>query len=125
MENSFLTLNKIYAYNRSFDLSNKIWDIVIKWNDFAKFTIGKQIVNSSDSISANIAEGFGRYHKKDKIKFYYYSNGSLLETVDWLKKAFIRKLISNDEYNFLMNNVNQLPKELHQLINFTNSKLKY
>ncbi len=125
MENSFLTLNKIYAYNRSFDLSNKIWDIVIKWNDFAKYTIGKQIVNSSDSISANIAEGFGRYHKKDKIKFYYYSNGSLLETVDWLKKAFIRKLISNDEYNFLMNNVNQLPKELHQLINFTNSKLKY
>ena len=125
MENSFLTLNKIYAYNRSFELSNKIWDIVIKWNDFAKFTIGKQIVNSSDSISANIAEGFGRYHKKDKIKFYYYSNGSLLETVDWLKKAFIRKLISNDEYNFLMNNVNQLPKELHQLINFTNSKLKY
>jgi four helix bundle protein len=63
MENSFLTLDKIYAYNRSFDLSNKIWDIVMHWNDFAKFTVGKQLVNSSDSISANIAEGFGRYHK--------------------------------------------------------------
>ncbi|MCK4639103.1 MAG: four helix bundle protein, partial [Bacteroidales bacterium] len=25
---------------------------------------------AADSISANIAEGFGRYHKKDKIKFY-------------------------------------------------------
>jgi len=86
MENTYLSIDKIYAYNRSFDLSNKIWDIVNNWESFAKFTIGKQLVNSADSISANIAEGFGRYHKKDKIKFYRYSNGSLLESIDWIKK---------------------------------------
>lgn len=37
-----------------------------------------QIINAIDSISANIAEGFGRYGKKDKIKFYYYSFGSVI-----------------------------------------------
>ena len=125
MENNFLTLDKIYAYNRSFDLSNKIWEIVIRWNDFARFTVGKQLVNSTDSISANIAEGFGRYHKKDKIKFYHYSNGSLYETIDWVKKSLIRGLITKEEYGFIMDNLNLLPKELHQLINYTNDKLRF
>ena len=125
MENTYLSIDKIYAYNRSFDLSNKIWDIVNNWEKFAKFTIGKQLVNSADSISANIAEGFGRYHKKDKIKFYRYSNGSLLESIDWIKKSEIRGLISKDQFDYLMDNFNALPKELNQLISYTNIKLKY
>ena len=125
MENTYLSIDKIYAYNRSFDLSNKIWDIVNKWESFSKFTIGKQLVNSTDSISANIAEGFGRYHKKDKIKFYRYSNGSLLEAIDWIKKSEIRGLISKEQFDYLMDNFNALPKELNQLISYTNIKLKY
>ncbi len=125
MENTYLSIDKIYAYNRSFDLSNKIWNIVNTWENFAKFTIGKQLVNSADSISANIAEGFGRYHKKDKIKFYRYSNGSLLESIDWIKKSEIRGLISKEQFDYLMGNFNELPKELNQLISYTNIKLKY
>ncbi|MEZ4887390.1 MAG: four helix bundle protein [Chitinophagales bacterium] len=54
--------------------------IVIKQNNFAQWTVGKQYVTAVYSISANIAEGFGRYHKKDKIKFYRYMTGSLHET---------------------------------------------
>ena len=125
MENTYLSIDKIYAYNRSFDLSNKIWDIVNNWESFAKFTIGKQLVNSADSISANIAEGFGRYHKKDKIKFYRYSNGSLLEAIDSIKESEIRGLISKEQFDYLMDNFNALPKELNQLISYTNIKLKY
>lgn len=125
MENSFLSIDKIDAYNRSFNLSNKIWDIVINWENFEKFTVGKQLVNSSDSISANIAEGFGRYNKKDKIKFYRYSNGSLLESIEWIKKSEIRGLISKEQFDYLMENFNALPKELNQLTKYTNIKLKY
>jgi four helix bundle protein len=83
----------------------------------------KTIVNAADSISANIAEGFGRYHKKDKIKFYYYSLGSAKECNDWLNKARIRSLISEElfiELNYL---VEKLPKEVHQLIKFTEERL--
>ncbi len=66
MERKYLTLNDISAYKIAFHLSNYVWDIVIKWDQFAKNTIGRQFVDAVDSISANIAEGFGRYHKKDK-----------------------------------------------------------
>ena len=125
METDYLNVNKIDAYNRSFDLSNTIWDIVMKWGYFEKDTVGKQLVKATDSISANIAEGFGRYHKKDKIKFYRYSNGSLLESIDWIRKSQVRGLITKDQFDFIINHFNELPKELNQLIKYTNIKLKY
>jgi four helix bundle protein len=41
------------------------------WQNLAQETIGKQFIRAIDAISANIAEGFGRYSKKDKIRFYF------------------------------------------------------
>jgi four helix bundle protein len=66
MTKKYLQLNDIAAYKVAFNLSNYVWDAVIKWNNFAKNTIGEQFVCPIDSISANIAEGFGRYNKKIK-----------------------------------------------------------
>lgn len=125
MDKKFLKPDSIDAYNTTFDLSNYVWDIVIKWDSFEKFTVGKQLVNSADSISANIAEGFGRYSKKDKIKFYRYSNGSLLESIDWINKSLRRGLISQDEFEVINKSQQRLPLELNQLIKYTNIKLKY
>ncbi len=84
---NYLSLENIEAYNISFGLSNQVWSIISSWSHLAQKTIGVQFINAADSISANIAEGFGRYHKKDKIKFYYYSRGSVLECYDWLEKS--------------------------------------
>jgi len=66
----------------------------LKWGFFEKKTIGSQFVNAMYSISANIAEGFGRYHKKDKIKFYRYAQGSIKECYDWNEKSKYRGLIA-------------------------------
>ena len=97
----------------------------MKWDNFAKFTVVKQLVESADSISANVAEGFGRYHKKDKIKFYRYSNGSLLESIDWINKSKHRGLITSEEFDIIHQVQEKLPLELNQLIKYTNIKLKY
>lgn len=113
------------AYKIAYNLSNYVWGFVVKWDYFAKDTVGKQFVRAIDSISANIAEGFGRYHKKDKIVFYRYSYGSITESLDWNEKARKRKLISEAEYNFIINELKRLPKEINQLINYTNEKFKY
>ena len=82
MEKKYLKLNDIDAYKRAFHLSNRVWDIIIQWDYFSKNTIGSQFVRAVDSISANLAEGFGRYTKKDKIKFYRIAAGSLKESFD-------------------------------------------
>jgi len=83
----YLKLNDIEAYRIAFNLTNYIWDLVIKWEYFRRKTVGAQFVEAVDSVSANIAEGFGRYHKKDRIKFYRYSYGSLFESLDWNEKS--------------------------------------
>jgi four helix bundle protein len=100
-----------------------VWRIIIEWNNFARDTVGKQFVTSTDSISVNIAEGFGRYSKKDKIKFCRYNYGSTKEALDWNEKSKIRKLISDKEYNHILEELQRLPKEINHLIKYTNHKL--
>ncbi len=124
MEKKYLQLNDIDCYKIAFNLSNYVWNLVITWDYFPKDTVGKQFVKAVDSISANIAEGFGRFGKKDKIHFYYYSFGSLKESLDWNEKAKIRKLLIQEQYLYIFTELNKLPKSIHQLIQYTNLKLK-
>lgn len=120
----YLQLNDIGCYKRALLLSNYVWDIVITWDSFAKNTVGTQFVRAIDSVSANIAEGFGRYGKKDKVRFYYYSFGSVKESFDWNEKAKIRSLLTKKQYEHILEELQMLPKEIHHLIKFTNDKLK-
>ncbi|MGR3317269.1 MAG: four helix bundle protein [Candidatus Anammoxibacter sp.] len=125
MEKEFLELEDLSAYKKVFCLGNYVWDIVVKWDYFAKDAVGKQFVKAVDSISANIAEGFGRYHKKDKIKFYRYSFGSLKESYDWNEKSNARNLLLKEQYSHIFNELKDLPREINHLIKFTNDKLKF
>lgn len=123
MEKKYLQLSDIGAYKISFHLSNYVWNIVIRWNYFSKKTVGDQFVRAVDSVSANIAEGFGRYGKKDKVKFYHYSYGSISESLDWNQKAKVRSILEIEEYNHIFTELQKLPKELNSLIKFTNDRL--
>lgn len=123
MEKRYLKLNDIDAYKRAFHLSNKVWEIVILWDHFSKNTVGSQFVRSIDSISANIAEGFGRYNKKDKIKFYRIASGSLKESFDWNEKCKSRKLIKDEEYSTILSDLQSLSVEINQWIKYTDMVL--
>lgn len=124
-EKRYLQLNDLSAYKMAFALSNLVWDIVIAWDYFAKDTVGKQFVRATDSVSANIAEGFGRKGKRDKIKFYYYAAASAKEALDWNEKAKIRNLLNDEEYRKIFSELSKLPKEINTLIKYTNEKLRY
>jgi four helix bundle protein len=122
-EKKYLKLNDIEAYRISFSLSNRIWEIVLSWSHFAQNTVGQQYITATDSISANLAEGFGRYGKKDKIKFYRYAQGSMYETFDWTEKARMRKLITEDQYQYVLGELKKLPKAINSLVKYTNNHL--
>jgi len=81
------------VYMLAEELSDMIWCDFDKWSDKVQKTIGYQVIRSSDSIAANIAEGYGRYTPADRKKFYLYSRGSFEETKAWLRKAIRRKVI--------------------------------
>lgn len=120
----YLNLNSISSYKKALILSNYVWNIVIRWDWFAKSTVGTQYVRALDSVSANIAEGFGRYSKTDKIHFYRYAYGSLKEALDWNEKAHIRNLLKEEEYNYVLKELQLMPQEINYLIRFTNERLE-
>jgi four helix bundle protein len=112
-------LNKITdieVYVLSEELSNKIWEIVKKWNWFEKDTLGKQLVKAADSISANIAESHGRFHYKDKQKFGYYARGSLEETKSWVRKSYVRRLVTKDQFTEIKDYLKKMGPKLNGLI---------
>ena len=124
MAKKYLKLDDIKAYKISSELSDFVWKIVTDWDWFNKRTLGSQWIRSIDSIAGNIAEGFGRFHKKDKQKFYYNAWGSVYEASHWAKKAEKRELITEDKYEHIMVKLRKLPKEINFLIRITEEKLK-
>jgi four helix bundle protein len=85
------------VYKLAEEISDLIWYAFDKWSVKTQNTIGYQIIRSSDSIAANLSEGYGRYTPADRKKFYLYARGSFEETKAWLRKALRRKVISSDE----------------------------
>ena len=73
---------------------------------FIRNTVGEQLVRTADSIGANIAEGYGRYHYGEKLRFLYFARGSLYETKYWLNRCSKRNLMakaSTQKYNEQLN----------------------
>jgi len=111
-------LEDLEIYNLSEEFANEVWQIVIEWDYFAKDTIGKQLVRSADSIGANIAEGFGRFHYKENKNFCYFSRGSIIETKTWIKKANTRSLLDADKYSSLFQKLETIHIKLNTYIKF-------
>ena len=88
---------RLRVYQMSEALADEIWKIVIKWNNLEKDTIGKQLIRSTDSIGANIAEGEGRGTHLDNKRFVRIARGSLQETQHWLRRAFKRNLLTDEQ----------------------------
>ena len=98
------------------DLGEEVYAIVIKWSYFNRDTVGKQLVRAADSIAANLSEGIGRYHYKERKNFSYYSRGSLFETKTWLTKAHNRQLLSEEKFNELLQSVEKIGIKLNNYI---------
>ncbi len=69
------------------------------WSPFAQDTVGKQLIRAVDSIGANIAESYGRYHFDEKINLLYYSRGSPYESKFFARRSLKRKLVAETQFN--------------------------
>ena len=102
METNYLSLDKLEAYQLARELSHFAWQVYEKLNWEDKKIMGYQFVESTDSVGANIAEGYGRFHYLEKAKFYYNARGSLLESRHWLDLLVERdKLLKTDKSEYI------------------------
>ncbi len=117
-----MKLEDLVIYQIAMEVGDEIWFSVTEWENLAKYSIGKQIVRSADSIAANISEGFGRYHFKDRKNFMFYSRGSLYETKTWLTKAKNRHIITEDFFEIQIQKFDTLGVKLNNYISTLKEK---
>lgn len=114
-----LKLTDLDVYNLAEKLSDMVWTDYDSWPEKAQRTLGYQVIRSSDSIAANLAEGYGRFTPADRKLFYRYARGSFEETKTWLRKLSRRDLITSQrskEYNII---IDELGPKLNAFINAT------
>jgi four helix bundle protein len=119
-----MKLEDLEIYQIALRLGDDIWEIVIKWDWFEKRGIGQQLTDATDSISANISEGYGRLSPRDNRRFCIFARGSLYETTTWLYKAHHRKLIDDTTYNLLAEKCLNLKVKLWNYILVLDKRIK-
>ena len=115
---------RLQVYQLSEKIADNIWNIVGTWNTFARDTVGKQIVRAADSIGANIAEGSGRGSLVDNRRFVRMARGSLYETLHWLRRSYMRKLLSQSEVKKLRVLVQELSPKLNAFLRSVDERAK-
>lgn len=118
----YQVIENLIIYQKALQLAGHIFPLVEKWTYFHQNTIGTQLVRSANSIAANISEGYGRFHFKERKSFYYYARGSLFETKTHLRIARMNNLISEDRFNELLIMADELLKILNSYIKATGEK---
>ncbi|MGB2787627.1 MAG: four helix bundle protein [Candidatus Saccharimonadaceae bacterium] len=68
------------VWQKAIDLAVSIYKLTDNFPKSEIYSLTNQMRRASSSISANIAEGYGRHGYKEKMQFYKIANGSLLET---------------------------------------------
>ena len=71
------------------------------WPHEDAYMLRSQIVRASRSVTANIAEGFGRHHHQENIQFCRLARGSLAEALDHLNVAADEGLLASEAYTDL------------------------
>jgi four helix bundle protein len=79
---TFRTFEDLEVYKKAREFRKRMYAAARKLPDFEKYELGRQMRRTAVSLTNNIAEGHGRYHYLDEIKFQVQSRGSLAELLD-------------------------------------------
>lgn len=107
---------KLTVYNKAVEFVDTIYKLSRKFPKEEQFVLTAQLKRAVTSICLNIAEGSGRYHKKDFAQFLRIAVGSSLECSSLLDIAQKLSFISQQDYNKLIEQCSEIGKMLNGLI---------
>jgi four helix bundle protein len=114
----------IDAWQHGHKLVLDVYRITKKFPKEELFGLTSQIRRAAVSITANIAEGMGRYSYKDRIRFFYNSRGSIFEVENFNLLAKDLKYLSESEFNVLQLQIEETRKTLNGFIGSTEKLIK-
>ncbi|MFA5093345.1 MAG: four helix bundle protein [Candidatus Omnitrophota bacterium] len=118
MEKNRFSFEDLEVWQKSIDLARTILAITESLSNRGKhFRLIEQLESASTSIALNIAEGKGRYSKKEFIHFLYIARGSLFETISLLIILSKNNMITDSQLEELRNRASEAGKMISGLIN--------
>ena len=124
MSNRIENFYDLDAWKKGHRLVLEIYNITKDFPKDERFGIVSQIRRAAASITANIAEGFARYHFKDKVRFYYQARGSIAEIQNFLLLAKDLNFISVETCEKLGKKANNVRKLINGLIKSIEKQIK-
>ena len=113
---SWKSFEEIEAYKLARELRKAISGFCRSLPKEETYRLKDQIVRSSRSVTANIAEGFGRHHHQENAQFCRHARGSLTETLDHLNCALDEEYLRPDDYRRLRTMMEETWKVLNGYI---------
>ncbi len=111
--------HELIAWQEAHKITVLIYKITENFPASEKFNLTSQLRRAAVSIESCIAEGFGRYHYKDRLNFYYDSRGSLNEVWSQMITAKDLHFVSVETFNSVMQQIEQAEAVLGGLIRST------
>ena len=113
MDNKIKTFQDLFAWKKGHEMVLEIYQLTKSFPSEEKFGLVSQVRRASVSVTSNLAEGFGRRWRKEKIHFYDTSLASLYEVQNQLLIVRDVGFISMDQFNKLY----YLTQDTQRLIN--------
>ena len=122
-ENAHKSFTELDVWKKARVLKNEIKELTGTFPQEEKYRLTDQIIRSSRSTNAVIAEGHGRYTFKDQLHFCVIARGSLSETLNHLIDAFDCAYINENQLNYFKIKIEEVERILNGYISFLRKNL--
>ena len=116
------TFETLEVWKAARDLRKAISQLVQDFPNPERWRLSDQMLRASRSVTANIAEGHGRYHFQENIQFCRQARGSLYELLDHITVALDEGYISEEIFHTLRNNIFSVMKVLNGYIKYLRNR---
>lgn len=125
MEKVRFSFEDLEVWQKAVDFATIVIDLAEKINtDRKHYRLIEQLESASTSIALNIAEGKGRYSKKEFIQFLYIARGSLYETVTLLIILRKKNWINDAQLEEIRSSGDEIGEMLSSLINSIKTSMR-
>ena len=109
------SFEQLTVWQEAINLAVSVYKLTKGFPTSEQFALTNQLRRAVSSVSANIAEGFGRQGQKEKLQFYAIAYGSLLETKSFLYLAQKLDYLGKDALHEVLGSITILQKQLNAL----------
>jgi four helix bundle protein len=112
-----MNLDKLDVWGRAKDFALMVYrEVVPRLPVDEKWNLTSQLKRAAQSIPANIAEGHGRFHYLDNVRFCYFARGSLTEVQSHMTLAYELGYLPAETYNRMTVQAESIGKQLNNYI---------